>query len=99
MKTYYVYILANKKNGALYVGVTSDLTGRVWEHKSKVLKGFTSKYHVNRLVYWEEFNDIHDAIYREKRLKRWNREYKYKLIEKDNPNWDDLYLQYTFISK
>lgn len=95
MKIYYVYIMANKKHGTIYVGVTSDLLGRVWEHKNKLIQGFTNRYNVTKLVYWEEHNDVYEAIYREKRIKRWNRTFKYKTIEKENPNWKDLYYKYT----
>ena len=89
-KTYYVYILASQRNGTLYLGVTNDLTRRVLEHKYKVIKGFTEKYNVDRLVYYEDYRDIEEAIKREKQLKKWNREWKLKLIEKDNPDWNDL---------
>ncbi len=87
----YVYILANKKNGTIYVGVTADLVKRVWEHKNKAAKGFTSRYDVDKLVFFEEFNDITDAIHREKCIKRWNRGWKTKLIYETNPEWEDLY--------
>ena len=87
---YFVYILASKKNGVLYIGVTNDLTRRVFEHKNKVTKGFTSRYNVNKLVYFEEFSDINEAIKREKQLKKWNRQWKIGLIEKGNPKWMDL---------
>jgi len=91
MKQYYVYILASQKNGTLYIGVTSDLVKRVWEHKSKIIPSFTEKYDVCLLVHYEIFSDPENAIKREKRLKKWNREWKLNLIEKDNPNWVDLY--------
>ena len=90
-KYYYVYILANKKNGTLYIGVTSDLIKRVWEHKNKVVKGFTKKYTVDKLVYFEQYHDPTNAIKREKRLKKYNRKWKMELIEKENPEWRDLY--------
>ena len=90
-KNYYVYILANKRNGALYIGVTSDLIKRVWEHKNKVIEGFTQKYNVNKLVYFEQYNDPINAIKREKRLKKYNRKWKLGLIEKETPDWKDLY--------
>ena len=93
MKSYYVYILASKKNGTLYVGVTNDLVKRVFEHKNNLITGFTQKYDVHNLVYFEETNDIHVAIEREKVLKRWQRKWKLELIEKKNPNWNDLYQQ------
>ena len=91
MKQYYVYILASKRNGTLYIGVTSDLIKRVYEHKNKLIPGFTSRYDVNILVYFETFGDIEIAIRREKQLKKWNRKWKLALIEKENPKWDDLY--------
>jgi putative endonuclease len=91
MKNYYVYILASKKNGVLYVGVTNDLLRRVWEHKEHTTKGFTSKYFIEKLVYFEETQSIESAIKREKQLKKWNRAWKVSLIEKENPNWLDLY--------
>ncbi|UGX93034.1 GIY-YIG nuclease family protein [Bradyrhizobium sp. 521_C7_N1_3] len=88
---YYVYILASKIGGTLYIGVTNDLIRRVAEHKSKVVESFTEKYDVARLVYFEQFDDPENAIKREKRLKKWNRAWKVRLIEQHNPNWDDLY--------
>jgi len=91
MKQYYVYILASKRNGTLYIGVTNDLIRRVYEHKNELIEGFTEKYGVHRLVYFEETSDIESAILREKRLKKWNRKWKLELIEKGNPNWEDLY--------
>lgn len=90
-KTYYVYILASRRNGTLYTGITSDLVKRVWEHKNKFVQGFTYKYDVNKLVYYEEYNHVYEAIQREKRLKEWQRKWKLDLIEKNNPYWDDLY--------
>lgn len=93
MKKYYTYILANQKNGTLYVGVTNNLFRRVWEHKNKMIKGFTKKYGINKLVYYESYCDIRDAIYREKCMKKWNRSWKIKLIVRNNPNWNDLFLQ------
>ena len=89
---YYVYIMASKRNGTLYVGVTSDLVRRVYEHKNGMVSGFTRKHRVHRLVYYEETNDIQEAIAREKQLKRWKRAWKVELIERDNPEWTDLYL-------
>jgi putative endonuclease len=91
MKIFYVYILASKRNGTLYIGVTSDLIKRVWEHKNKLVQGFTEKYSINKLVYYEQFQTGHDAIQREKRLKKYNRQWKLKLIEEVNPDWKDLY--------
>ena len=90
-KYYYVYILASKKNGTLYIGVTSDLAKRVWEHKNKLFAGFTKKYNVTKLVYYEQYNDPQNALRREKRLKKYNRKWKLALIEKHNPEWNDLY--------
>jgi len=91
MRRSYIYILASQKNGTLYIGVTNDLMRRVWEHKNKVNKGFTSKYNVTKLVYYEEFDYIGEAILREKTLKKWKRKWKLELIESINPYWDDLY--------
>jgi putative endonuclease len=91
IKQYYVYILASRRNGTLYVGVTSNLVKRVWEHKEKLVKGFTSKYGVDRLVYYEIFDDPENAIKREKRLKEYKRQWKIDLIEKGNSEWKDLY--------
>jgi putative endonuclease len=86
-----VYILASKRNGTLYIGVTSELTKRVWEHKNDVVEGFTKRYGVHQLV-WYELHEIMDsAIQREKQLKEWKRQWKLKLIEEANPNWLDLY--------
>ncbi|MBM3256672.1 MAG: GIY-YIG nuclease family protein [Candidatus Moranbacteria bacterium] len=87
---YYIYILASKKNGTLYIGVTNNLERRMYEHKNEVIKGFTKKYDVKNLVYYEETDDVSIAITREKQLKKWNREWKLKLIEKENPGWKDL---------
>ena len=91
MKNYYIYLLANKKNGTLYTGSTSDLVKRIWEHKNKVIKGFTEKYDVTQLVYYEVCNDVNEAIKRENQIKRWRRQWKMQLIEKTNPDWRDLY--------
>jgi len=88
---YYIYILASKKNGTLYVGVTNDLIKRIWEHKQKHVEGFTKEYDVNQLVYYEQTSDIKSAISREKRIKKWNRSWKIELIESTNPRWHDLY--------
>lgn len=90
-KQFYVYILANKKNGTLYVGVTSDLHKRLWEHKEEIFEGFTKKYSVKNLMYYEVFMDAQNAIHREKRLKKYTRAAKIKLIETANPDWKDLY--------
>jgi putative endonuclease len=89
--TYYVYLLASQPRGTLYIGVTNDLVRRVHEHKTASVPGFTKDYGVDRLVYFEIFDDIETAIMREKRMKEWQRAWKIKLIEKENPNWDDLY--------
>ena len=91
MKYYYVYILASKRNGTLYIGVTSDLIKRVYEHKNNLVDGFTRKYKVHNLVFFEETNDVQSAIRREKQLKAWKRDWKIELIEKQNPAWTDLY--------
>ena len=90
-KEYFVYIMASNRNGTLYVGVTNDLVRRVFEHKQKVNKAFTSKYDVTKLVYYEQTSDIHEAITREKRIKSWKRRWKLGLIEAMNPDWDDLF--------
>ncbi|MGA2173062.1 MAG: GIY-YIG nuclease family protein [Sedimentisphaerales bacterium] len=91
MGEYFVYILASKRNGTLYIGVTNNLLKRVDEHKNNLIPGFTNKYGVHNLVYYERYNDIYDAIAREKRMKKWKREWKMELIEKSNPEWRDLY--------
>jgi putative endonuclease len=88
---YYVYILASRKNGATYVGITNDLVRRVHEHQAKAVRGFTSKYNITRLVWFEIYDDPISAISREKELKKWKRSWKIRLIESQNPNWDDLY--------
>jgi len=90
-KYYFVYILASKRNGTLYIGMTSDLTWRVEEHKSKEIEGFTKEYNVDKLVYYETYYYVNDAITREKQMKKWKRQWKIKLIEEENPDWDDLY--------
>jgi len=91
MKQSYVYILSNKWNNVLYIGVTSNLYKRIYEHKHGLIKGFTSKYNVHKLVYYEVFNRIEDAIYREKCIKKSSRKYKERLIKSLNEKWDDLY--------
>lgn len=91
MKESFVYIITNKKNGTLYIGVTSDLIKRIYEHKNKIFEGFSSKYKLDKLVYFEKFDDIYNAINREKILKTWKRSWKKDLIEKQNPDWLDLY--------
>ena len=90
---YWVYILASKRNGTLYIGVTSDPVKRIWVHKNDIVKGFTQKYKVHLLVYYEQAPDVSSAIRREKQLKKWRREWKLELIEKMNSNWEDLYPQ------
>jgi putative endonuclease len=90
-RQFYVYILASKRNGTLYIGVTSDLAKRMWEHKQKLVEGFTAKYDVDRLVYYESCGSAEGAILREKQLKKWNRAWKLKVINKVNPFWRDLY--------
>ncbi len=91
MRQYYVYILSSAKNGTLYIGVTSDLIRRVYEHKQGFISSFTKRYKVHKLVYFETTPDINAAITREKQLKKWKRQWKIELIEKYNPNWNDLY--------
>ena len=93
MKQYYTYILASRKNGTLYIGVTSDLPKRIYEHKQNLIDGFTKKYNVHTLVYYEVHNDILEAITRERRIKKWNRRWKMRLIEKMNSEWKDLYYE------
>jgi len=85
-----VYILTSKRNGTLYIGVTSNLQKRAWEHKKDLVEGFTKRYGVHRLVYYELHDDMTSAIQREKQMKKWNRAWKLELIEKQNPNWQDL---------
>jgi putative endonuclease len=92
---YWVYMLASRKHGTIYVGVTNDLIRRVYQHKNKLIKGFTKEYAVTRLVWFETHDDITAAIMREKELKKWRREWKINLIERDNPHWDDLYAEIT----
>jgi len=94
---YYVYILANKRNGTLYIGVTLDLKKRVYEHKNNIVEGFISKYQVHILVYYEQTQDIQSAIEREKQLKKWNRQWKIRLIEEDNPDWKFINFKLTWI--
>ena len=87
----YIYILTNKSNNVLYIGVTSDLKKRIWEHKNKVVDGFTKKYNLDKLVYFEAGENIESAIEREKQLKNWHREWKFNLIKAQNPEFKDLY--------
>lgn len=91
MKQPCVYIMANKPNGTLYTGVTRNLIKRVWEHKNNLVEGFTKRYGVHQLVYFEQHEDMVSAITREKRIKKWNRAWKIRIIEKQNPEWKDLY--------
>ncbi len=91
MKTYYVYIMASARNGTLYIGVTSDLVKRVWEHKTNVVDGFSKKYGTHMLVWFDSTPDAEAAITREKQMKKWSRKWKLELIEKSNPEWKDLY--------
>jgi putative endonuclease len=91
MRVYSIYILASKRNGTLYVGFTGDLVKRVYEHKNNMAEGFTKKYNVHRLVYYETGGDYEGALQREKRIKEWQRKWKIELIEKVNPEWRDLY--------
>ncbi|OGR88917.1 MAG: GIY-YIG nuclease [Elusimicrobia bacterium RIFCSPLOWO2_01_FULL_60_11] len=90
-----VYILASRRNGTLYTGVTSDIIKRVWEHKNNVVPGFTKEYGVHTLVWYEQHETMETAILREKRIKKWNRAWKLELIEKQNPTWQDLYQEIT----
>jgi putative endonuclease len=92
---YFVYILASKRNGTLYVGVTGDLYGRIVEHRDGLIPGFTKRYGVKTLVYFEEHDDVDQAILREKRIKRWRRNWKIELIETRNPEWRDLWIDLT----
>ena len=92
-KLYWVYILASKPYGTLYTGFTGAITGRIYEHKNDLIAGFTSRYRVHILVWYETHSDVHAAIDREKQIKGWNRDWKIRLIEKMNPKWDDLYTQ------
>ena len=90
-KTLFVYILASRKNGTLYIGVTNDLAKRIYQHQTDLVKGFTNDYQVHNLVYFESIDDPIVAIQREKQLKKWNRQWKINLIESKNPDWEDLY--------
>jgi len=90
MKSYYVYIMASDRNGTLYIGVTSNLKKRAYEHSNSLTEGFTKKYKCHKLVYFEETTDIEEAIKREKQIKRWNRQWKMRLIENFNPKWAGL---------
>ena len=90
-KDFWVYILASKRNGTLYIGVTSDLAKRIWEHRNGVVEGLSHRYEVDKLVYCEPFDDAESAITREKQMKKWRRAWKIELIENSNPEWRDLY--------
>jgi len=92
-KNYYIYLLASKRNGTLYIGVTNDLIRRGWEHREGFVEGFTKKYGVKTLVWYEEATDVAAAMQREKQIKKWNRAWKIELIEKKNPDWKDLYFE------
>ena len=91
-----VYILASRRNGTLYVGVTSDLSKRIWQHKNNVVEGFSNKYRVHNLVWFELHETMESAIEREKNIKKWNREWKLRLIEESNPTWRDLSLEIEY---
>ena len=93
MKSYHVYIITNKKEGILYIGVTNDLIRRLDEYRNHLIKGFTDKYNLTKLVYYEETSDIKSAIQREKQLKNWHRDWKLNLINSFNPEWNDLFLE------
>ena len=97
MKKSYVYFLSNKNDTVIYIGLTSNLLKRVYQHKTKEYKGFTSKYNCNKLIYFEEFSDINDAIKREKQLKSGNRKQKEKLVNEENPGWHDLSEGWLFV--
>ncbi|MEK7646321.1 MAG: GIY-YIG nuclease family protein [Patescibacteria group bacterium] len=92
--SYYIYILTNKRNGTLYIGVTNNLERRIYEHIHKIIPGFTEKYDISQLVYFEETIDVNAALTREKQLKKWSRKWKLELIEKSNPQWKDLSCQW-----
>ena len=92
-RQFYVYILASRIGGTLYIGVTNDLIRRVYEHREKFVEGFTKQYDVTKLVYYEVHSNAEAAIVREKQMKKWNRAWKIRLIEETNPNWDDLYFR------
>ena len=90
-KQFFIYIMTNKRKGTLYIGVTSDLPARVWQHKSNLIEGFTEKYKLHKLVYYEQHENIYSAIKREKQMKKWQRQWKLEIVEKLNPHWKDLY--------
>ena len=89
-KQFYVYILASKRNGTLYTGMSSNLTQRVWQHKNNSVEGFTDKYNVKKLVYYEVYENAESAITRGRQIKKWRRKWKLRLIEEQNPNWEEL---------
>ena len=91
MKKGFIYMMTNKQYGVLYIGITSDIVKRVYEHKNSYVDGFTKQYNLNILVYYEVYDEIEEAIKREKQLKNWHREWKVELVNKQNPNWEDLY--------
>ena len=91
MNENYIYILANRIKGSLYIGVTGNLIKRIYEHKNNIIKGFSNKYKIHKLVYYKKIDSIISAIQREKRMKKWKKQWKIELIEKVNPNWNDLY--------
>lgn len=95
---YFVYILTSKINGVLYIGVTNNIEKRLFEHKNKMLKGFTSRYNVDKLMYFEVYANIDEAIIREKQLKKWNRQWKIDLIEENNPDWNDLAVEWDIFN-
>ncbi|MFZ6035627.1 MAG: GIY-YIG nuclease family protein [Patescibacteria group bacterium] len=95
MYSYYVYIMTNKRNNVLYIGVTRNLEYRVWEHKNKIKPGFTSRYKINKLVYYEEFVMLMDAVQREKQMKNWHRDWKFNLVRKHNPAMVDLAAEWS----
>ena len=94
-KQFCVYILASDRNGTIYIGVTSDLVKRIWQHKEGLVQGFTKEYGVHKLMWYEMHESAESAITREKQVKKWNRSWKIKLIEEMNPYWNDLYLSFT----
>ncbi|MFQ5965210.1 MAG: GIY-YIG nuclease family protein [Candidatus Scalinduaceae bacterium] len=93
-KRYYIYLITNWNNKVMYVGVTNNLVRRIYEHKSKLVKGFTNRYNINKLVYYEETHDVIAALAREKEIKKWRREKKNQLVNQMNPNWKDLSLEW-----
>ncbi|WP_298238142.1 GIY-YIG nuclease family protein [uncultured Algibacter sp.] len=94
---YYLYIITNKKNRTLYTGVTNDLERRMFEHKNKLVEGFSSQYNLNKLMYFETYQYVNDAIKREKNMKKWKRQWKINLIEEENANWVDLSRDWTYL--